>query len=193
MNQLYHIEYEENEQTFADMYQMYYNNRSSYFYKLIVTIGGLFFLITQMSVDMSAFSIAYIIEFLVKWALAYAAGYILNKYVITRINAQNAQKTGKGNYEKRVEKFGRSLKIEVDFYEEKFVVSSQGQKEEYPYKEVTRLYESERLFGIIVGGIYGKKAMVGFPAGSLDMAERERFSNHMAEKCQNVAGGFKKI
>lgn len=193
MNQLYHIEYEENEQTFADMYQMYYNNRSSYFYKLIITFGGLFFLVAQISVDMSVLSIIFFVKFLIKWALAYIAGYFFVKYVIRRIDAGSAQKIGKQSYEKRTEKFGMDLKVKIDFFEDNFTMSFQGEEKEYTYKEVSRLYKSERFYGIVVGGIYGKKAMVGFPAGSMDKATREQFGSFMAEKCRNVAGGFKKV
>ena len=192
MRKKYHLEYEEDEQVFTDMYLMYYNNRSSYVYKMIVTFGGILALFIQFFASRT-FDIIFIAKFVVLWALAFVAGYLLEKHVIRKTNVRSARQMGQKNYKLRVEKRGTELLVSLDFYEDKFTVVFQDQKEEYSYKEVSRMFESERFFGLVVGGVYGQKAMIGFPASCLEGTDKEAFRVYLAEKCTNVARGFKKV
>lgn len=192
MKKKYHLEYEETEETFADMYEIFYNDRSYYFYKLIITIVGLLALFIQISIDHSRLSVMYITKFVLLWALAYVAGHYLVKNVLTKINAKKAVKTGADKYRARKEKCGDDLKIEMDFYEDKFTVTFHEKIEEYSYKEITRMRTNDKFYGLVVGGVYGNKAMVGFPASALGAIDKDAFCSYMEEKSTNVAGGFKK-
>lgn len=193
MKTMYHLEYEESEQTFADMYQLFYDSRSLYFYKLVVTIGGLLALAIQLSISKAAFSLPSIIKLLVLWALAYAVGYLTVKYLIRRIDSKSAKITAERNYKLRREQCGTDLRVMIDFYEDTFFVLFQDKKKEYSYKEVTRMLQSEQFFGLVVGGVYGKKEMVGFPAACIDAAEKEVFLQQLEGKCANVSKGFRKL
>lgn len=192
MKKFYHLEYQETEQTFADMFQVYFDDRSYYFYKLIVTIAGFLALFIKISMKTTILSVMFFTKFLLFWALGYVVGYLVVKYVISGINAKKAIRTGEEKYKLRVEKCGADLKIELDFQADNFTVTFQDKKVEYSYKEVSRMPASDKYYGFVVGGVYGNKEMMGFPADCLDPSDKEAFENDMAEKCQNVAGGFKK-
>lgn len=192
MKKKYHLEYEETQQTFTDMYQVFYDDRSNYFYKLIITIVGALMLFIQISVNPARLEIMFLSKYLLLWTLAFVLGYLLAKHVIKGINAQYAVRTGEEKYRSRVDKCGSELLITMDFYEENFTVLFQNEKKEYSYKEVSRMIASDKFYGLVVGGVYGNKEMVGFPASALNVIDKEMFLSDMERKCQNVAGGFKK-
>ena len=93
MKKMYHLEYEENEETFADMYLMYYNSRSKYMYKFIVTMVGVLFLFIRFFAYRSSFDVPYVMKYLVLWALAYVLGYLLEKHVLRKSNCKQAERT----------------------------------------------------------------------------------------------------
>ena len=193
MKKLYHLEYEETEQTFTDMFRIYNSNRRSYMYKMIVTFAGALVLAIMFIGYGFHPPLKNVMVLLVLWTLAYVIGYFLVKYVISAVDERGAQKKGKKSYQERVEKFGTDLKIRFDFYEDKFTTSFQDKKDEYSYKEVSRMFENGRIYGMVVGGVYGNKAMISFPAACLDAVNKDKFLEFMAQKCQNTAGGFKKV
>lgn len=193
MKKLYHLEYQETEQTFTDMFELYLNDKTYYFYRIIVRFGGIGILAMRLSMGISTLTASFFIKFLVLWALAYVAGYFLVKKVLVGVNARSAQKTGKEKYQLRTEKCGTDLKMTLDFHKENFTVKFQNEKKEYSYKEITRMLESDKFYGLVVGGVYGEKQMIGFPAEALSPEDKEAFCADLAEKCTNVAGGFKKI
>lgn len=193
MKPIYRFEYEETEETFRDMYLMFYQSRSGYGYKLTIFFMGLLILFMQVSPDPSVLTPVYIVQYAVLWALAFLLGYLGNKYIYSRFNQKNAVKSGKEAYEERVRKKGPELNVSIDCYEDEFVVSFQEMKEQHSYQEISRLMETDRMFGTVVGGVRGQKKMVSFPKAALKDADIEAFRKFMTGKCVNVAGGFKKL
>lgn len=193
MKPIYHFEYTETEEIFRDMYLMFYQSRSGYGYKLTIFFMGLLILFMQISPDPSVVTPEYVVKCAVLWALAFLLGYLGNKFIYTRFNQRSAEKSGREAYEERVRKKGDELKVVIDCYEDAFVVSFQELKEQHTYREISRLMETDRMFGTVVGGVRGQKKMVSFPKAALQDADIEEFRRFMTGKCVNVAGGFKEL
>ncbi|WP_346663714.1 hypothetical protein [uncultured Merdimonas sp.] len=193
MEPKFRFEYEETEQTFTDMYMMYYKSRSGYGYKLTIFFMGLLILFMQVSPDPSVLTPKYIITYALMWALAFLLGYLGNKYVYSRFNVKNAAKSGRQAYEERVKKRGTELQVVINCFEEYFGMVFQDQNAYYTYQEISRLMETERMYGVVVGGIRGQKKMICFPKAALEGDKDEEFRRFMAAKCVNVAGGFKEL
>lgn len=193
MKPIYRFEYVETEEIFKDMYLMFYQSRSGYGYKLTIFFMGLLILFMQVQPDPSILTPRFIIQYAVLWALAFLLGYLGNKFIYSRFNQKNAVKSGKEAYEERVKKKGTELNVSIDCYEEEFIVSFQELKEQHTYREISRLLETDRMFGTVVGGVRGQKKMVSFPKAALKDADIEDFRKFMTAKCVNVAGGFKEL
>lgn len=191
MKKFYRLEYQETEKTFADMHELYFNDKSYYFYRLIVRFVGILLLCMRLTMGLSTLSLAFFVKFFLLWALAYVAGYFLVSKVLVKMNARSAQQVGKEKYQMRTEKCGTDLKMTLDFHSENFTVTFQNEKKEYSYKEITRMLESDEFYGFVLGGVYGEKQMIGFPAEAICPEDKEAFHVDLAEKCTNVAGGFK--
>lgn len=195
MKKLYHLEYEETEQMFAEMHQMYFNNRNSYISKVIITFVGAFILFINVASNLQeTLKPAFLVKFFGLWILAYVAAYLIVKHVAKPLYAKHAVKVAKEKFNERKELCGESLKVSADFYEDNFIVKFLGEEKDYVYKEVSHLYYTDTLLGFVVGGVYGEKAMLNFPRESLNKKWEKEFYRFIAEKCTNVAGtGFKEV
>lgn len=191
----YRVEYMETEKTFVNMYQMFQLNKSNFSYKMSIGVACLVIAMIQYSIDaQTVLNPTYWVKFVVFVAIAYVIGYYSNKTFLRKMNLSNAVKTGQAQFEERKKRCGTNLKVILSFYEDKFTCTFQGNTEEYLYENVTRLYEMDELFSVVVGSLRNnQKKMVGIPKSALGTVGVEEFRQYFQGKCPQVGKGFQAV
>lgn len=191
----YRVEYVETEQTFINMYQMFLLNKANFSYKMSIGVACLVIAMIQYSIDaQTVLNPTYWVRFVVFVAIAYVIGYYSNKTFLRKMNLSNAVKTGQAQFEERKKRCGTNLKVILSFYENKFTCTFQGNTEEYLYENVTRLYEMDDLFSVVVGSLRNnQKKMVGIPKSALDAAGVEELRQYLQGKCPQIGKGFQAV
>lgn len=193
MKKKYHFEYEESEELYIDMYRLYYRNRNTYMYKLVIFFVGLLVLAVRVTSDISLLLSPFIIKFLCVWALIFGAAYLINRYLMPGFNRKKGEKRGKDIFQQRMEKNEPGMKMIIDCYDEEFTISYGDHKNEYTYWEVSHLYDTSLFFGAVVGGPRGDRSMAVFPKNCMKNGEQETFRRFIDSKCVNAHKGFQKI
>lgn len=193
MKKKYHFEYEETEELYIDMYRLYYQNRNTYMYKLVVFFVGLLLLSIKLTADFSLLFSLFIIKFLCIWALIFVAAYLVNRYLLPGLNAKKGEKRGKEIFRQRQEKSEPGTKMVIDCYDEEFTIAFGTHKNEYTYWEVSNLYDTSLFFGAVVGGPRGDRSMAVFPKSCMRNGEQEAFRRFFDSKCVNAHKGFQTV
>lgn len=188
MRNRFEIEYNETEEILTDMHELYLKKQSAYTYKMVLLIFGTFvffiFKWGQWEELMTPSGLAFIVKFVVLWALCFIAGHHLNKTMFAKLNRQVAEERGKRYYEKRKEAFKGDMKVSIkDGGDEKFSVTSHGETIEYSYNRITKLFESDKMFAALINIEHGNTQLICFPKSRLGDMTEEEFQAFFLEKC----------
>lgn len=191
MRSWFEIEYEETPEILADMHHLYLTKQSAYAYKMTLLIGGFFILfistLAQGLEFTSSAGIAYMAKYCVVWVLLFVAGHYVDRTVFAKINLKSAQEKGQRDYEKREKAFRGDMKVKARGGSgEKFSVTSHGETMEYSYNRVTKIFESPKIFAILVNIEHGNSQLVCFPKLALADMTEEEFRQFFIQKCVYV-------
>ena len=104
MKKKFHFEYEETEELYINMYRVYFKNRNTYMYKLIVFFVGALVLAIRLTADFSLIFSLFMVKFLVVWGAVFGAAYLINRYLVSGLNVKKGEKRGQATVqtEKRI-------------------------------------------------------------------------------------------
>lgn len=193
MKKKFHFEYEETEELYIDMYRVYFKNRNTYMYKLIVLFVGALVLAIQVTTDPSLIISVFMLKFLLIWGAVFGAAYLVNRYLIAGLNIKKGEKRGREIFQMRKEKSEPGTKMIIDCFEEEFSITFADHKNEYTYWEVSHLYDADLFLGAVVGGPRGDRSMAVFPKSCMTEKELEMFRRFLDGKCVNVRKGFRTV
>lgn len=193
MKKKFHFEYEETEELYINMYRVYFKNRNTYMYKLIVFFVGALVLAIRLTADFSLIFSLFMVKFFVVWGAVFGAAYSINRYLVSGLNVKKGEKRGREIFQMRTEKCEPGMKMVIDCFDEDFKISFGDHKNEYTYWEVSHLYDADLFLGAVVGGPRGDRSMAVFPKSCMSENELETFRRFLDGKCVNVRKGFQKV
>lgn len=193
MKKKFHFEYEETEGLYIDMYRVYFKNRNTYMYKLIIFFVGALVLAIRLTSDLSLLFSMFMVKYLLVWGAVFGAAYLINRYLISGLNVKKGEKRGKEIFRMRMEQSEPGTKMIIDCFDDKFTISFGKHKKEYTYWEVSHLYDTDLFFGAVVGGPWGDRSMAVFPKECMNEGDRENFRRFLDGKCENARKGFQTV
>lgn len=191
----YQFEYKETKDVITQSLQVHGLTKVSMNFRVsVATIGILvlaFILYYSNVLKGSAGSIfLFSIKFIIGWALAFVIGEILARTLGRNITLGNAIREGEISYEKRTKNTKEPVSVKMEFYDDSWVSTVNGNEKRIIYGNVDKIVESEEILGLVARGEDGRRRLFGFPKAGLVNADIEEFKKFLLQRCQGVKKGI---
>ena len=185
METIFKIRYTETQKHITDLFKLFMLYKNANSYKATIGIAGpcvYAFLIYLAKPTMDMGLVFFTLKFLSFWLAAFVIGDIWSKKTGKKNALINAEKTGFDLYNRRLERRGKPLEIEIDFYEDRFIFRTFAREEVYEYNEISRILETEDAFGVMIGNKLVNNDILNFPKDAMEKDEVEKFAELLKEK-----------